>query len=151
MSSSCSNNDDKSAVIGTWKLVTWTADVPFDFDSKMTSNFLDKTACNVNETLAFDKKGIVTSNDTFNPEITISLKDGTSDVYFVEEICGEGSISFATSYTLVDKMTIGINGALGSVENKELTFVYSGGIKIYNEALTDVIDLKDLTLIYLKK
>ena len=150
---SCSQDEDKRPIIGTWKLVTWTVDIPFDLDNDnlTSSNFLDKTACNVNETLSFDDNGNVSSSDTFNPEITIRLKDGTSDVYFVNEVCAEGSIGFSTSYIQVNNQNVELNGAVGIVANKILTLVYVNAVKIYNEALTEVIATKDLTLVYMKK
>ncbi len=153
VSLSCSNDDFTNPVIGHWELVTWSVDIPFELDNDMisSSNYLDKTACNVNETLTFDKNGTVTSRDTFNPEITISLKEDTSDIYIVEEICAEGSIGFSTSYAQVNNQNIELNGAVGLVETKKLTLVYPNAIKIYNEALTDVIENKNLTLVYLRK
>ena len=150
---SCSKDNVENPVIGNWELTTWTVDIPFDLDNDMASstNFLDKTACNVNETLSFDDNGNVSSSDTFNPEITIRLKDGTSDVYFVNEVCAEGSIGFSTSYIQVNNQNVELNGAVGIVANKKLTLVYVNAVKIYNEALTEVIATKDLTLVYMKK
>lgn len=151
--SSCSKDGDKNPVVGNWELIAWTVNIPFDLDNDLdpSLNFLDKTACNVNETLSFDHKGNVTSKDTFNPEITIRLKEGTSDVYFVEEICAEGSIGLSTSYVQIDNQKIELNGAIGIVASQKLTLVYADAIKIYNETLTEVIESKDLTLVYLKK
>lgn len=151
--SSCSNQDDKNAMVGNWKLIAWTVGIPFDLDAEVTpsSNFLDKTACKVNEILTFSINGIVTSNDTFNPEITIRLKDGSSNIYLVKEMCAEGSIGFSTSYDTVDKNHIELNGAVGIVKSNKLTLVYIDAFKVYNEALTEVIDHKDLTLVYVKK
>lgn len=153
ISSSCSNDDDKKPVVGNWKLTTWTVDIMFDLDDDIapSSNFLNKTICNVNETLTFDKNGIVTSNESFNSDVTISLKDGTADGYIIKEVCSEGSVGFATSYNQVDKHKVELNGAVGIVENQKLTLVYADAVKIYNEALSQVIDTKDLTLVYVKK
>lgn len=151
--SSCSNDDAKHPVIGDWELIIWTVDIPFDLENDLvpTSNFLDTTACSVNEILTFDNNGIVTSDDTFNPEITISLKDGTSDVYFVNEVCAEGIIGFSTSFIQVNNQNVELNGAVGIVTSEKLTLVYKDAIEIYNEALTEVIESKDLTLVYMKK
>ncbi|MEO5789469.1 MAG: hypothetical protein ACOH2D_09390 [Gelidibacter sp.] len=150
---SCSKEDDKYPVVGDWELIMWTVGIPFDLGNNQVHslNFLDKTACNVNETLNFNHKGIVTSSNTFNPEITIRLKEDTSDVYFVEEICDEGTIGFSTSYLQVDKLNIELNNAVGMVERNKLTLVYANAIKIYNEVFTEVIESKDLTLVYRKK
>ena len=150
---SCSSDQSKNPVVGNWKLVMWTVGIPLNLGNEQVSslNLLDQTACNVNETLSFDNNGIATSNNTFNPEITIRLKTGTSDVYFVEEICDEGSIGFSTSYVQIDNQNIELNGALGMVEDNRLTLIYADAIKIFNEDLTEVIESKDLTLIYAKK
>ena len=150
---SCNNDDDKNHILGNWELMSWTAEIPFDLhnDKAPSLNLLDKTSCRVNETLTFDKNGVVSSDDTFNPKITISLKGGTSDVYFVEEICAEGSIGFSTSYVKDNNQNIEFNNAVGNVESNKLTLVYDDAIKIYNEELTEVIDRKDLTLVYRKK
>ena len=151
--SSCSKDDDDNPIVGNWDLVNWSVGIPFDIDQNISpsSNFLEHTSCAINETVTFDDKGTVIGKDTFNPEITISLKDNTSDVFFVEEICAEGSIGFSTSYVEDDNKNIDFNGATGSLSNQKLTLVYANAVKIYNEALTEVIDTKDLTLVYLKK
>ena len=150
---SCSKDDDKHRILGTWKLTTWTVDIPFDLDNDMvsSSNFLDKTACAVSETLIFDNNGIVTANDTFNPEIIISLKDDTSGVYDVEEICAEGTIGFSVSYVKVNSQSVEFNNTVAVLSDKRLTIVYENAVKIYNESLTEVIEKKDLTLVYSKK
>lgn len=151
--SSCTKDKDKNPVHGRWELIGWNVGVPFDLNNEISPslNLLDKTTCNVNETLTFDRNGTVTADDTFNPEITISLKDGTSDVYLFSETCAEGSIGFSTSYTQVNNQNVELNGATGTVASQKLTLVYKDAVNIYNEALTDVVDSKDLTLIYVKK
>lgn len=150
---SCSKDDVKDPVLGTWELTTWTVDISFDLDNDMVSspNFLDKTACPVNETLSFESNGILTADDTFNPEITISLKDDTSDVYYVDEICADGQIGFSASFVQVDSQRVEFNNTIGVLANKKLTIVYENAVKIYNESLTEVIENKDLTLVYTKK
>ncbi|WP_323027350.1 hypothetical protein [Gelidibacter japonicus] len=143
----------KNPLIGGWELTTWTVGIPIQLkDSKhFTTNLLDQTSCNVNEILSFDKDGIVISEDTFSPQIIIRLKDGTSDVYLVEEICAEGRIGYATDYSYDSNGNVEFNSIVGVVANKQLTVIYKDAIKIYNEALTEVIENKDLTLVYRKK
>lgn len=149
----CSDNHNKKPIVGTWELVSWTVDVPFEIENNLTSNlnFLEKTTCKVNETLTFDHLGNVTSEDTFSPKITIRLKDDLSNNYIIDEICAEGTIGFSTEYLEIDDKSIELNGATGVFTAKELTLVYANAVKIYNEALTEVIGKKDLTLTYLKK
>ena len=150
---SCAGDGSKNPIHGDWELIAWNVGIPFDLNNDVAPslNLLDKTTCDVNETLTFDKNGTVTSDNTFSPEITISLKDSTSDVYFFKEICADGSIGFSTSYTQVNNQSVELNGATGTVESQKLTLVYTDAVKIYNEALTEVIDSKNLTLVYAKK
>ncbi|RXJ50122.1 hypothetical protein [Gelidibacter gilvus] len=150
---SISKDDVKNPVIGGWQLTTWTVGIPIDLKASkhVTTNLLDQTSCTVNETLSFDKDGIVISEDSFSPKITIRLKDGSSDVYIVEEVCAEGVIGFATDYSQETNGEVQFNGTIGIVSNNRLTVVYKEAIKIYNEALTEVIESKDLTLVYTKK
>ncbi|WP_027124790.1 hypothetical protein [Gelidibacter mesophilus] len=150
--SGCSDKEVASPVIGSWKLTTWTVGIPMDLKnhSVYSTNLLDQTTCHVNEVLSFDSNGTITSADTFNPEITISLKDGTSDDYIVKEMCADGSIGFTADYMAVDDDKVEFNNVMGILENEKLTVVYESAVKIYNEGLTEIIDLKDLTLVYEK-
>lgn len=151
--SACSKDDVKNPIIGNWKLTAWSIEIPFNLnnDATFSTNLLDETTCEVNEILRFDTNGLVTSNDTFNPELKVRLKDGTSDVYMITETCAEGAIGFATEYNQVNDQSIGFNGVVAVVTGSKLTVVYEGAIKVYNEALTEIIATKDLTLVYEKK
>ncbi|HUH26801.1 hypothetical protein [Gelidibacter sp.] len=150
---SISKDEVKNPVVGGWQLTSWTVGIPIALKASkhVTTNLLDQTSCDVNEVLSFDKDGIVISQDSFNPKITIRLKNGSSDVYIFEEVCAEGTIGFATDYSQKTNGEIQFNGTIGVVENNQLTVVYKDAIKIYNEALTEVIESKDLTLVYKKK
>lgn len=150
---SCCKDDVTNPVLGTWKLSTWTIDIPFDSnsDGKSSTNYLNYTNCSVNETLKFDSNGFVTSDETFNPELTISLKDGSSNEYMVNEICSEGEIGFSSSFDQPDGSQLMFNDAEGIIQNKELTVTYPQAIKIYNESLTEVLETRDLVLIYKKE
>lgn len=152
MFSGCSDKEVTHPVIGSWNLTTWTVGIPLDLKnhSVYSTNLLDQTACKVNEILSFNTSGTVISEDTFNPKITISLKDGSSDDYIVEEICSEGSIGFTADYIAVDDNKVEFNNVMGILESNKLTFVYENMVKIYNDAQTEVIDSKDLTLVYEK-
>ncbi|MBO3098858.1 hypothetical protein [Gelidibacter pelagius] len=150
---SSSKNEVRNPVIGAWELTTWTVGIPIALNdnAQFTTNLLDQTSCDVNEILSFDSNEIVISEDSFSPNVTIRLKDGTSDVYLVEETCAEGAIGYATDYSQDTNGDIQFNGTVGVVTNNRLTVIYKNAIKIYNEALTEVIESKDLTLIYTKK
>ncbi|OEK07622.1 hypothetical protein A8C32_17655 [Flavivirga aquatica] len=146
---SCSSEDDN--IIGVWKLTTWSVDIPVDLnkDGATTTNLLDEVTCVNNETLVFDKRGIVASNETFNPEIDIVLLDKTDNEYFFNVICPEGVIGTASSYTKEGDRVM-INDRMASLNGNKLIRVFKNAHKIYNEDLTEVIATKDLTLIYTK-
>lgn len=143
----------ENPIIGGWQLTTWTLGIPIDLNGtmKFSTNLLDQTSCAVNEILNFDNNGIVTSQDTFSPKITVRLKDGSSDGYILEEVCAEGSIGYATEYSRDTNAKVLFNNTVGIVTNNELTVVYKNAVKVYNQALTEVIERKDLKLVYTKK
>lgn len=147
------SKDEKNPVIGIWVLDTWTVDLPLEseFGVEVSQNFLDHTTCAVNETLQFDKDGIVTSTDTFSPEVTISSKNDASEIYVVTDICSEGAIGFSTTFEQDSDNHIVFNSAQGFLQDKKLTFIYLNAIEVYNEPLTEVIGIRDLKLIYKKK
>ncbi|WP_299390427.1 hypothetical protein [uncultured Gelidibacter sp.] len=150
--SSCSNDDASNPVIGSWKLITWSIAIPVDLnsDSKFSTNLLDEIACDANEILSFDAHGLAYSSNTFNPELSISLKDDTSDEYIIDVTCDEGSIGFATEYAQIGQESVSFNDAVGVVSGSRLSIVYPNAIKVYNETFTEVVETKNLTLIYEK-
>lgn len=134
-------------------MTTWTVGIPMDLkpSKESTTNLLDQTSCEVNEILSFDNNGIVTSEDTFSPKITVRLKDGASAEYIIEEVCAEGVIGYTTEYSQVANGEVQFNNTVGVMVNNQLTVIYKNAVKVYNEALTEVVESKDLTLIYTKK
>jgi len=61
----------------------------------------------------------------------------------------EGVISLATEYSVNNvALTIGENEA--RIDNNKIFIVFEDRLKIYNEDLTEVLDTKDLTLVYSK-
>lgn len=151
--SSISTNEVKNPLIGGWELTNWTVGLPVNLidTNEFTTNLLDQTSCDVKEVLTFDNNGIVTSENTFGPKITIRLKEGTSDVFMFEEICGEGQIGYAAQYVGDSNGNVQFNNIVGVVVDRQLTVIYKDAIKIYNETLTEVVESKDLTLVYTKK
>ncbi|MEJ2112847.1 MAG: hypothetical protein P8X62_03775 [Flavobacteriaceae bacterium] len=143
--------DDNINVIGAWKLTTWTIDVPVDLnnDTIFSMNLLDEVSCDNNEILIFDTKGIVSSNHTFNPNIDIALISNEKYIFNVE--CGVGTIGFATSYAQIDYNTVQFNSIESTINGNKLSTVYKNAIKIYNEDFSEVVEIKDLTLIYTKQ
>ena len=112
---------------------------------------MNEIECVNNETLVFDSKGVVTSNNTFNPSIDIVLVNGTSNNYVFNVECDEeGVISFATTYTINGNEVL-ISDRVATVNGNKLSRVFVDAIKIYNEDLTQIIASKDLTLVYTKQ
>lgn len=150
------NNASKNALVGEWKLTSWSTDVSMDLnnDGVENVNLLKETTCANNELLKFESNGIVASENTFNPTVMISELDGEEEVsYEVEVECAEGVIGFATDYvynTTNGNVQIGENTAATIGENT-LTIVYENAIEIYNTNLSEVVATKDLTKVYTKQ
>lgn len=154
---SCSSDDmqdsNNLSISGVWKLTAWNIEGGFDInnDGTISSNLLNEIDCSRNETLFFDNNGVVSLNTTFNPDIGIALLNETTDEYSFDVTCDtEGVISLATEYTIKDSIiTIGESEAM--IEGNQISLVFEGRIKIHNEDFTEVIETKDLTLVYNKQ
>jgi len=154
---SCSSDDmqdsNNSSISGVWKLTAWNIEGGFDInnDGTISSNLLNEIDCSRNETLFFDNNGVVSLNTTFNPDIGIALLNETTDEYSFDVTCDtEGVVSLATEYTIKDSIiTIGESEAM--IEGNQISLVFEGRIKIHNEDFTEVIETKDLTLVYNKQ
>jgi hypothetical protein len=158
-STSCfKDQDDLNAlnnfsVVGTWELTNWTLQIPIDLNDDAISsiNLLDEALCNNNETLTFDTDGIVASNMSYNPQVTISLTNGTTDNYIFDVECDmDGSIGAFGSYTQNNDF-ITLFETTATLNGNQLTVVYEDAIDIFNEDLNEVVETKDLTLVYTKK
>ena len=151
---SCSADDmqdsNNSSITGVWKLTAWNIEGGFDInnDGTVSLNLLNEIECSRNETLFFDNNGIVSLNTTFNPDIGIALLNETTNDSRFDIACDtEGVISLATEYTVKDSViTIGESEAM--IEGNQIYLVFEGRIKIYNEDFTEVLEAKDLTLVY---
>ena len=154
---SCSADDmqdsNNSSITGVWKLTAWNIEGGFDInnDGTVSLNLLNEIECSRNETLFFDNNGIVSLNTTFNPDIGIALLNETTNELSFDIACDtEGVISLATEYTVKDSViTIGESEAM--IEGNQIYLVFEGRIKIYNEDFTEVLEAKDLTLVYDKQ
>ncbi|WP_298496693.1 hypothetical protein [uncultured Algibacter sp.] len=151
---SCSSDDaqdkNSTAIIGVWKLTAWNVDQGFDInnDGVVNTNLLNEIDCPRNETLFFDDKGIVSLNTTFNPDLDITLLNEEASEYRFNVACDtEGIISLATSYTLNDSIIM-IGESEAQIKNGQIILIFEDRIKIYNEDLTQIIETKDLTLVY---
>lgn len=145
-----SNNSD---LLGVWNLKAWNVSDGFDMnnDGVKSTNLLNEIDCSYYETLLFEADNVVSLNTTFNPDIDIVLLDDSTDEYRFNVICDrEGVVSLATLYTLKNN-TITFGDTEAIIENNQISIVYKNRIKIYNEDKTQVVETKDLTLVYEKK
>ena len=151
---SCSkDSSDDSSVVGTWQLTTWTINVPIDLnnDAIASINLLDEANCTNNELLIFEANGTVSSNATYNPQVKVSLVNGTVDNYLFNVECdNEGTIGAAGNYTQNNNLITFFN-KIATKNGNQLTIIYENAIDIYSEDLNSIVDTKDLILIYGKK
>ena len=154
---SCSTDDmqdsNNSSITGVWKLTAWNIDGGFDInnDGTVSTNLLNEIDCSRNETLFFDNDGVVSLNTTFNPDINIALLNIETSEYSFNVACDtEGVISLATSYTVNDSMIM-IGESEAQIDGNQIFLVFQDRIKIYNEDFTQVLETKDLTLVYNKQ
>ncbi len=154
---SCSTDDmqdsNNSSITGVWKLTAWNIDGGFDInnDGTVSTNLLNEIDCSRNETLFFDNDGVVSLNTTFNPDINIALLNEATSEYSFNVACDtEGVISLATSYTVNDSMIM-IGESEAQIDGNQIFLVFQDRIKIYNEDFTQVLETKDLTLVYNKQ
>ena len=90
------------------------------------------------------------SNDSFHHIIDISKSDLTSEYIFDIE-CSEGYVSFAAIYIQENSNTVEFNNHTSVITNNELIRVYENAIEIYNEDFTEIVEVKNLTLVYTKQ
>jgi len=154
---SCSSGDtddsNNQTILGVWELTAWNIEGGFDInnDGTLSTNLLNEIDCSRNETLLFNKNGVVSLNTTFNPEINITLLSGETETYNFDVACDtEGVISLATEYTVKDSIiTIGESEA--EIDGNQISLVFEDRLKIYNEDKTEIIETRNLTLVYTKQ
>ena len=151
---SCSNEDiDDDPLLGTWTLSEWNITDGFDInnDGIVSTNLLSEIECSYNETLLFEPNNIVSLNTTFNPILEIKLLNNSTDEYnFNVECDSEGVISLATFYSKSGNvLTIGESVAL--ISGNKISLVFKNRIEIFNEDGSQIIETKDLTLVYQKQ
>jgi hypothetical protein len=154
IATACSKDDSNvPSIVGTWELTTWSINVPIDLNNDLitSTDLLDEAICANEETLVFEANGTVSSNATYNPQVMVSLLDGTTEEYLFNVECDtEGSIGIAGSFTQNDQ-SVTLFNTMATLSGNQLIVVYENAIDVYNQNLTEVIDMKDLILIYTKK
>ena len=139
-------------VTGQWILVEYNVAEGFDInmDGEVNVNLLQELDCLNDEILTFDVNGVVTSINTFNPSINVSLVEEGLNDYVFDIICdNEGSIGIATSYAQQGE-NINFNGAGATIINEELQVVYKDAFTIKDFNSDEVIETYDITMVYTK-
>ena len=146
---SCKNNSD--SVIGEWQLLSYSFGIDMDIngDSVMSRNVLDETQCDNNETLTIKSNGTLNTTRTFAPKITVKKVDNN---YNVNVECLKGSIGFASSYKLFgDKLKLDSGDFYVFSDGEQLIRTFKDYVKVYNQDLSQVVETKDIIMIYVKK
>ena len=146
---SCKNNSD--SVIGEWQLLSYSFGIDMDIngDSVMSTNVLDETPCDNNETLTIKSDGTLNATQTFAPKITAKKIDNN---YIVNVECLKGSLGFASSYKLLgDKLKLDSGDFYVFSDGEQLTRTFKDYIKVYNKDLSQVVETKDIVLTYIRK
>lgn len=155
LSTSCSKDEvehNDPSIVGVWELTNYDIGISVDIDRNGTKSFnlLNEIDCIVNEELVFKSNGTLNSNDSFHHIIDISKSDLTNDYVFNVQ-CSEGYISSATSYVQSNNSMVEFNDLISTIHNNQLTRVFENAIEIYNEDFTEIIEVKNLTLVYTRQ
>lgn len=146
---SCSDKSEHD-VVGVWLLTTRTIDIPFDVnqDDISNTNLVAEIECNKTETLTFENNGMVSSGNEFSNPLKYYKEDDTNVYRIISDCNTEGIISFASEFEITEENTIKISDRVYTLNGDALTTVYKDAVEIYNEDFTEVLETKDLTLIY---
>ena len=149
---SCATEPIEETIDSTWRLTAWNLDIPMDLngDGIFSLNLLDEITCSSNEELVFNKQGAVVSNNTFNPQVNVVFDKFSKDYHVSVECDTEGSIGMATNYELSGDKII-FNNKAATIKGDELIMVFKGAVNVYNQDLTQVIEEKNITMVYHKK
>ncbi|WP_179334489.1 hypothetical protein [Winogradskyella costae] len=149
---SCSDNNEHH-VIGVWLLTTRTIDLPFDVnkDGVSNENLIKELDCNTKETLTFENNGTVFSGNEFSNPLKYYKEEGTNEYKIISDCNTEGIISFASEFQIIEETTIKISNRDYVLSGDTLTTIYKNSVKIYTEDFSEVIETKDLKLIYTKQ
>ena len=152
LSMSCSEKKD-SQIIGVWKLTTRTINIPFDVnnDGLYNNNLIEEVECNPIETLTFDNNGTVYSGNELSSELTF-FKQTNPVTYGINVTCDESAIiSFASEFNIISTDTIQISARNYIVNDTTLATIFENAVEIFNKDFTEILETRDLTLIYSKQ
>lgn len=143
-------NDDANPILGDWVLSSWSIGVQMDVNNdKVTSqNLIDEATCDNQEVLSVKVNKTIGAVNTFSPTVKVSK---INSVYKFNVQCANGGLGFASSYKQVDNKLKLDDGSEFLIQNQNLVRVFKDAITVYNEDFSQVIETKDLTLIYTKK
>jgi len=152
---SCSTDEDdniESSVVGVWDLTELNIanlSVDLNNDTVFNNNILEEISCANNEILTFEENGVVTSSDTFNSKVDIFLN--TSGQYSANIECAQsGTIGFASSY-IETRNTVEFNGSTAELIGNQIIRTFTNEIEIFDEAGTEVVETRDLILVYTRQ
>ncbi|MGB3608650.1 hypothetical protein [Psychroserpens sp.] len=150
---SCSKEeiDNTPSIIGDWVLTSYNIGilVDLDKDGNESLNLLDEMVCENNEILTFTSEGIVSSNNTFHPTISVLQSDLNGD-YMVDVECAEGAIGFTSTYSF-ETNSVNFNNNTSRISEDTLETIYENAVEIYNLEGTEIVEIKNLTLTYSKR
>ncbi|MBU3821717.1 hypothetical protein KO566_06565 [Flavobacteriaceae bacterium XHP0103] len=149
---SCSTEPIEEAIDSKYKLASWTVNLPVDLNNDGISslNLLDEITCSNDEVLVFNTQGNVLSNNAFNPEISIVFDKFTKNYQFNVECDVEGNIGLAANYTLSGDKII-FNNNMATIKGDKLIMIFKKAVNVYSKDFTQVLEEKDLTLVYHKQ
>lgn len=132
---------------GNWTLESWSVGIEMDLnkDGKSSDNLITETSCRNLEVLSIMNNNTLSDMSTFNPTVNIS-KSG--NVYRISEKCNKGSIGFSNSFKIVDSNLNLDQGDQYKMQNGKLIRTFEGAINVFNDGYSDIIETKDLVLIY---
>ncbi|TCK68920.1 hypothetical protein DFQ05_0430 [Winogradskyella wandonensis] len=140
------NND----ILGEWTLKSWSvgSESTLVNNNKQSTNLLDITTCNNSEVLTVKANNTIGATNTFNPNIKISKGENG---YLVTEVCTKGSLGFSNSFKLIDNKLVLDIGDSYIIKEDSLSRTFKNYIKVYNSDFTQVIERKDLILVYIRR
>ncbi len=155
-SGDCTNNNQQAtAVEGTWLLTAWLGEEPIDLnnDGTASDNFLDEMDCYENETIVFDIDGTAVSMSTSYASFIFDIEVGTTDQFtytieceFEEENTNMTWSQIGNSVTIDD----GTNVSDFILNGNQLSVFIPEGFFAFSSDFT-ATTTQDLTFVYTKQ